>query len=88
MTQPEATPGAEQDGSPRGVTTLVVAGVALVTAGQATAIAGILVPPMFIPGVVVIAIGALVLAAAGVLGVLPKGIKQQTPTARSAKRAG
>jgi hypothetical protein len=43
----------------------VLAGVALATLGQTTVIAGILAPRLFLPGVVLLGLGLLALAAVG-----------------------
>lgn len=55
----------------RSVPTLFLrAGVALLVAGMALAIAGVLVAPLFVPGVWLILFSFLLLAAAGITGVV------------------
>lgn len=46
----------------------ILAGAALVALGQTTVIAGILAPPLFLPGIVLLGLGLLVLAAIGAAG--------------------
>lgn len=45
----------------------IAAGIALLCAGMALAIAGVVVPGVFLPGVILVALGQLACAAAAVL---------------------
>ncbi len=63
---PAAEPGPSSPDRRAPASLLLLAGVALVTAGMALAIAGILVPALFRPGTFAILIGLLALAAGGI----------------------
>lgn len=58
---------------------------ALVSAGMATTIAGILAPALFLPGAVVIGAGLAAAAAGGVLALFDRdGMHESTPPTRDA----
>jgi hypothetical protein len=51
---------------------LLLAGVALLGVGMVLVVSGVRVGPLFIPGVVVLGLGFLLLAGAGIIASLPE----------------
>jgi hypothetical protein len=70
-TSPGASSGGEKNpraGHTQRATLLAYAGVALLVMGMVLAIAGILTPPLFLPGTWIILLGILTCVAAAILG--------------------
>jgi hypothetical protein len=63
-------------------------GVTILVVGQVLAIAGILVPALFLPGVYVIGLGLLVLAVCGVLAAFADRKPEAVPPPARARARG
>lgn len=63
-------------------------GVTILVVGQVLAIAGILMPALFLPGVYVIGLGLLVLAVCGLVAAFADREPEVTPPARPRARGG